>query len=599
GDAFASFLLGLVDGASLVVNSDSVATDAHFGYNAWYAQTDWRIRPNLTLNLGLRYEIPVPRSTDPNAFSAFDPNVTDPRSGLKGGVAFAGDCSGCTGQSRFGNIDYSSIGPRLGLAWSANQKTVVRLGYGIYYAAGNGLTGGFCLRCATGYSSTASLTRPSSTGAALQWDNGFVPSPSFLRPPIVSPSAGNATDDIYYISPDSGKAPRFQNWSISIQRELPFKFVAEVAYIGIRGTRLSSSHQPLNHLDPKYYALGALLNQRIDSPQVVAAGYKIPYANFIADWTTTVAGVTSSTATLARALRPYPHINGPVNNLYNPIGKTWYDSLQLKLDRRFGLVNFEGNYTWSKALTNASGTQTGGDASNRNPKTDNPYNPNFAEIEKSLQYTDFPHILNIVAVVDLPFGKGRKLLNKNAFLDRVFGGWSASFTGNYTSGALYLLNAPFTYPQWGFEYGRKKVNLNGNPIRTGISRQDLDPRAGLSPGSTVFNRANAKPWINADFFTIPGAFELGTAPIYINELRDPNQYTDNVGFIKRTRITETVNFEIRAEFFNVFNRTNFGTGAAPNRPNVTDTNPATGRFGVPSGARSGPRAGQITAKINF
>jgi hypothetical protein len=161
------------------------------------------------------------------------------------------------------------------------------------------------------------------------------------------------------------------------------------------------------------------------------------------------------------------------------------------------------------------------------------------------------------------------------------------------------LNAPLTYPNWGFEYGRKKVNLTGKPIRTGVSRQDLDPRAGLSPGSTVFNRANAKPWWNLDFFSIPGTYELGTAPNYITELRDPNAYNDNMGFIKRTRITETVNIEIRGEFFNVFNRTNFGIGGTPIRPNVLDTNPATGRFGVPAGPRSGARLGQVVAKINF
>jgi hypothetical protein len=589
GDAFASFLLGLVDTSSRTYNAN--ASDAKFGYNAWYAQTDWRARPNLMINFGLRYEIPIPRSTDPTAFTSFDPNLTDPRSGLKGALAYLGDCAGCINSDRFAKIDYSSVGPRLGLAWSVNQKTVLRLGYGIYYAAGNGLTGGFCIRCQNGYSNTASLSRPSTTGAALQWDNGFVPSANFLAPPVISPSAGNAADDIWYIAPNSGTAPRFQNWSLSVQRELPWKFVAEAAYVGNRGSRQSAPHQPLNHLDPKYYALGDLLNLRIDDPRVAAAGYKSPYPNFIADW--------GSTATLARALRPYPQINGPINNHYNPIGSSWYDSLQLKLDRRFGALVAEVNYTWSKALTNASGSQTSGDAANRNPKAVNPYDPNVLDIEKSLQYIDIPHSLNVVATYDLPFGKGKKLLNRNSFLDRIVGGWTVTFTGNYTSGGLVLLNAPFTYPGWGFEYGRKKVNLTGKPVRTNVSRQDLDPRAGLSPGSTTFDRASAQPWWNLDFFSIPGTYELGTAPNYITELRNPNAYNDNMGFIKRTRITETVNIELRGEFFNIFNRTNFGFDGTPIRPNVLDTDPITGRFGVPTGPRSGPRTGQVVVKINF
>jgi hypothetical protein len=575
GDSFASMLLGLVDNANRTFNASFAA--AKFGYNAGYALTDWRIRPNLTLNLGFRYEIPVARSTEPDSFTSFDPNIIDPRSGLKGALAYAGDCNGCTGKSRFGKIDYSSYGPRLGLAWSANSKTVVRAGYGIYYSAGNGLTGGFCIRCQNGFSTTAAVSKATTTGAALQWDNGFVPPPSFLAPPIINASAGNTADDIWYINPRSGTAPRFQNYSLSIQRELPWKFVAEIAYIGIRGTRLSVNHFPLNHLDPKFYALGDLLNQRIDAPAVVAAGYKIPYANFIADW--------GSTATLARALRPYPHINGPVNDEYNPVGSSWYDSMQLKLDRRFGNFYGEFNYTWSKSLTNASGSQTSGDTTNRNPKTTTPYNPRVLELEKSFNYTDYPHIFNAVFSWDMPFGKGKRFANSNAFLDRLVGGWTVTFAGQYTSGALILLNAPMTYPQWGgFLYGRKEVNIvSGKAIRTNVSRGDLDPR------NTSIR------WLNTDFFTIPGTYEIGNSPTYINELRDPNVYSESMGFIKRTRIRESINFELRGEFFNIFNRTNFGIGGTPARPNPADLT----RFGVPNGPRSGSRTGQIVVKINF
>ncbi len=598
GDPFASFLLGLVNTSSRTFNGQGIS--AKFGYNAAYAQTDWRIRPNLTINLGFRYEIPTPRQTDPiGSFTSFDPNITDPRSGLKGALAFLGDCQGCNGQDRFGKIDYSSYGPRAGFAWSIDQKTVMRVGYGMYYAAGNGLMGGFCLRCATGFATVADGV------GGLQWDNGFQPTPNFIPPGVVNPSAGNAADDIYYINPKSGTAPRFQNWSIGFQRELPWKFVAEAAYIGNRGTRLSANHFSLNLLDAKYYSLGDLLFKYIDDPAVVAAGYKAPYANFIADWGKSS---TTSGATLARALRPYPHINGPIGDEYNPVGSSWYDSLQLKLDRRFGDFFTEVNYTRSKSLTNASGSQTGGDSNNRNPKTDKSLSLNskdrILELEKSYQYTDYPWIMNVVATYDLPFGKGKKFLNSNKYMDRVIGGWTVSFVGAYSSGALILLNAQtFTYPQWGFAYGRKRVSIiPGKAIQSGIDRQDLDPRKGLAGG--VFDRSVSTNWLNNDFYTIPGAFELGNSPTYLNELRNPNLYSDSMGFIKRTRISETVNFEIRAEFFNVFNRTNFGFGGTPFRP-ATGTLNAQGvftpvnNFGIPTGPRTGERSGQIMARINF
>ena len=224
---------------------------------------------------------------------------------------------------------------------------------------------------------------------------------------------------------------------------------------------------------------------------------------------------------------------------------------------------------------------------NRNPKTTTPYDPRVLELEKSFQYTDYPHIFNSVFAWDLPFGRGKRFASSSGFMDRLVGGWTVTFAGQYSSGALVLINAPMTYPQWGgFLYGRKEVNIiSGKAIRTGVSRSDLDPR------NTSIR------WLNTDFFTIPGDFEIGNSPTYLNELRDPWIYSDSMGFIKRTRIRESVNFEIRAEFFNIFNRTNFRINGNSCRGSKTRQDLT--RFGVPNGPRSGARSGQIVAKINF
>jgi hypothetical protein len=104
--------------------------------------------------------------------------------------------------------------------------------------------------------------------------------------------------------------------------------------------------------------------------------------------------------------------------------------------------------------------------------------------------------------------------------------------------------------------------------------------------------------LNNDFYSIPGQFELGNSPTYLDELRNPRAYNDNMGFIKRTRIRENVNFELRAEFFNIFNRTNFGFGGVPFRP-ATGTGTPVNNFGIPTGVRTGERSGQIMARINF
>jgi hypothetical protein len=556
GDSFASFLLGAPSYASRVFNASF--TSANFGYNAFYAQTDWKATQRLTLNLGLRYEIPIPRWTDPDLFTSFDPNLDNPAVGLKGALAYAGEGPGRTGRRSFANTDYSSWGPRLGFAYSVNDKTVVRGGYGIYYGAGNGLTGGFCLGCAFGFTAKPEFFSPDNIAPAILWDNGF-PTTGFQLPPFVSPSFANGQSP-WYISPDSGKAPRIHNYNINIQRELPGKLVVELAYTGSRGQRLSWPRDPLNALDPKYLALGDLLGRSITDPAVVAAGFKKPYASF--------------TGTLAQSLRPFPHFRD-IPNEYNPKGRSWYDSMMLKVERRYADFSIMSSYVWSKSLTDASGTQTSSNGTSLNPRSQNPYDDAH---EKTLLYTDWPHVFNAVWSWDLPFGNGKRLLgSSNPVLNRLVGGWTLAGAHQYRSGALILINAPNPLLSIAF-YERKRANLTGQEIRTGISYKDLDP-----------NNPNSR-WINRSAFAIPGTYEFGTAANYLSDLRQPPVWSENISIIKRTAITETSNFEFRAEMANPFNRTRFGGIIVDlNNPN----------FGRPTGPQVGARVIQVVGKINF
>ncbi len=557
GDAFASFLLGQVRRTTR--NFNAAAVTARFGYNGAYAQTDWKVKPNLTINLGFRYEVPIPRYTEPDfGFTSFDPNLANPGAdGVKGALAFTGDCAGCNGERRFAKIDYSSYGPRLGFAWGLNDKTVVRGGYGIYYGAGNGLTGGFCLGCTFGLSAAPEFVSPGGTAAAINWDNGF-PTTGFALPPFISPSFANYQSP-WYISPDSGQAPRIHNYNLSIQREFK-KFLFELTIAGSRGFRLSYPRDPLNVLDPKYLSLGSLLSRRIDDPAVVAAGFKKPFPSF------------PNNLSLGQALKPYPqYINIP--NEYDPKGKSWYDSLQFVVQRRYSDLTLQASYVWSKSLTDASGTQTSSNGTSLNPRSQNPYDDAH---EKTFLYTDWPHVFNAVWSWDLPFGK-RWLNTSNPALSRLVGGWTLSAVHQYRSGALILINAPNAISAF---YERKRPNLTSQPIRTGISYSDLDP-----------NNPNSR-WFNKSAFAVPGDFEFGTAANYINDLRQPPVFSENISINKRTRITESSNFEFRAEIGNPFNRTRFGG------INV-DISPANPNFGRPTGPQVPARFIQLVAKLNF
>jgi hypothetical protein len=556
GDAFASFLLGTANYANRVFNASF--DKAYFGYRAFYFMDTWKVSSKLTLNLGLRYEVPIPRATEFDTFTSFDPNLTNPAAGgLKGALAYAGTGQGRTGRKRFGDLDYSSFGPRIGIAYALNEKTVLRGGYGTYYGAGNGLTGGFCLACSFGFSAMPELRSPDGFAPALNWDNGFVPPAGFTPPPFISPSFANGQGP-WYISPDSGKAPRIHNWNFNIQREVG-KFLIDAAYAASIGHRLSSFRDPLNALDPKYLSLGALLGQNISAPAVVAAGYTKPYPTF--------------NGTLAQSLRPYPQFLD-LPNEYNPIGRSWYHSFQAKVERRYSDLSLLLAYTFSKSLTDGTGTQTSGSPSGFNLQSQNPFND---AAEKSYLYSDRPHVLNLIWTYDLPFGKGKKFLgSSNGVVNRLTGGWTIAGVHQYMSGNLLPVNAPNTLSA-GF-FPRKRANVTGQEFRTSTGRGDLDP-----------NNTNAK-WINRDAFAIPGAFEFGNAANFYGTLRNPRFATENVSFIKRTTISETTNFEIRAEMFNILNRTDFGG------INTDLTSP---RFGLPGGPMVGARIIQMVAKFNF
>ncbi len=160
--------------------------------------------------------------------------------------------------------------------------------------------------------------------------------PACQPPPFLSPERGPTVWPSMYVETTTfGKAPRIQNWSINLQREVA-KFLVEVDYAEIRGRYLNSSVD-LNQVNPSYLSLGSLLQQQITSPAVVAAGFTKPYANF------------PNTGTLAQALRPFPQFLN-VWSRNSGQGQTWYDAASFKVHRRFGAWQFSASYVRSKSL---------------------------------------------------------------------------------------------------------------------------------------------------------------------------------------------------------------------------------------------------------
>jgi hypothetical protein len=295
---------------------------------------------------------------------------------------------------------------------------------------------------------------------------------------------------------------------------------------------------------------------------VVAAGFKKPFSSF--------------TGTLAQALRPYPQFLD-VPDHYGALGRSWYDGLQTKVEKRYSGLVMQVNYTWSKSLSDGSYTQTAFQEENQDSY-------NRGKAEKDLLRYDIPHTLNVLWSYDLPFGRGQKFLSHSPRPVRALvGGWTLNWAGQYRSGNLILLSAPNTLGAGVLFTNFKKANTTGQPFETGLDRSNYDPR---DPNNRqVYNRSA---------FEIPGQFEFGSASRYFNNFRQPPVYNENVSIVKRTRILESerhpLEFEYRAEMFNPFNRTRFG--------GINGTLTAT-NFGQITAPQVGPRIITMGLRLNW
>lgn len=549
GYSFASFLLGGPDSARRDYNTKGV--DVLYDYQSAFVLDNIKVSPKLTLNLGLRYELYFPRYDRNFTQSSFDPTVANPAAGnLKGALVFLGDGPGRNGKKRFGDIYKANFGPRLGLAYQFNSKTVLRSAWGISYSAANGNTGGGCFPCGWGVSYSSNPVSLDGLAPVFNWDQGFRPGPPGTLP-IIDPSLAN-NQAVLILTKEDGLPGRIMNWNFDIQRELPKGWLADVAYTGMYSVHLNTL-TPYNQVNPSQLKLGDLLPLNITDPRVVAAGYSKPFPSF--------------TGTLAQALRPYPqYLN--ITHTYLGNGSSTYNALQAKLERRYKSMVVMAGYTWEKALTRIGvETQTGSGIA-----VQDQYNLGN---ERSYQRFDIPHTLNLAYSIDLPFGRsGSKLMQL------VAGGWTIAGLQQYRSGTLLQPTFPNSLAAYLFNPALR-VNLTGSAIRTGVDRTSLDP-----------DNPNVR-WFDRSAFSLPGPLQFGTAAAYLNDLRTPPIYQESVSLVKHFNFLtgdQPLDLELRAEASNLFNRTLFGGINV----NLTDPN-----FGRPTAVQIGPRFIQMGIKLNF
>lgn len=560
GHEFASMLLGAVDTASQVVPPVLFDTTIYYDTSVYF-QDNWRVNSKLTLNLGLRYEVPIGwHVPGGNGYSHVDINVANPGAGGRpGALVFSGTGPGRNGMKRFYPNDWSNFGPRIGFAYQLLSKTVIRGGWSIYY---QGLSSGGC-GCRFGFSGSNDL-QSDGVNPVISWDNGIPLAPGYRPPPIIDPTYVNY-QSVQYQGPTAGQPGRIKNWSVSIQHEIK-NWLIEAAYQSNRGSRLNST-MDLNQLPSSVLRNGSLLGKRIDSPEAAAAGIKKPYDSF------------PNNLSVAQALRAYPQYL-TVSSLFAGFGRSWYDALQAKVERRYGGFQMQANYTWSKSLSYGHYRQVFGQIGS--PGSPQDYN-NLPDA-KSYMHFDIPHVVNLMATYDLPFGKGKKFFHSvNAFTNAFIGGWTIASVDVYRKGTLAQILTPGNPLGNGVMFSPlTKANPGTGPVRTGIDRTTLDP-----------NNPSTR-WLNAAAFTAAPTYTLGTAAFYHNDFRQPAVFTENFSVVKRTTLfandRNPIVLVYRADAFNAFNRTNFG-GVVTAIGNAN--------FGRPTGAQLAPRAITMGLRLEF
>jgi outer membrane receptor protein involved in Fe transport len=592
GDSMASSLMSQITqgcggnncGSSYEIQSRPATTNYQYGF---FAQDNWKVNPKLTLNLGLRYDVTLPRTDRYNRQNWFDPNVANPLNG--GSLTYTDAVTNqpvtvpLTGGEVFVNskqrtnyaTDWSNIQPRLGFAYQFAPKTVLRGGYGMYYGQSRSGVTGVVPYGAQGFNQSTNVITTFNNDGATPYLHLRDPFPSgLIQPPgnslgLMNDVGFGANGPLRTAA--GNRTPNEQSWSFGFEHQLPSNIVINAEYIGKKGTHLPfSGFNQLNHLGPGVESLpinGPDPNQPCQTLTVACLNSFVanPFAGIITDPNSTL---SSPQVQYSQLLLPYPQFTA-VSTEPHLVANSIYHGLQLLAEKRYSNgLQFLVTYTWSKSIDDSSQaddnvTWLGSFSSLQDP--------NKPQLERSLSTFDIPHVIQFSYSYDLPFGRGRALLgNMPRVLDMIVGGWTTNGIWRIADGR------PLTF-----------TVADGNPLPTyGLQRPNIvgTPKRNHGP-DWVDNY-----FVDNSVFQRPDDFTLGNAPRALGSVRSPWSFTANLSLGKQFSIREAMNLEFRIETQNAFNHPVFAT------PNTSVDD---GNFGKITSTAVGPREVQLAVKFNF
>jgi hypothetical protein len=584
GQDLASFLMGLPTSAEYDVNTYA---SMYQYYYAGFVQDDWRIRRNLTINLGLRWDYEQPWSeayartvngfdtTDPNPLAAAaiaayakHPISQVPASSfaVPGGLTFAS--SGNPGSY---SVTSHIPSPRVGFAWSPDKfhaKTVIRGGFGIFVEPitidSLSLSGPLLSSTSSAFSTTALVNQQGFSQSTTLSVPGSVVTPlATLSNPFTSGiltavgnSAGLGTfegQNIAFLAPQM-QNPYSIRWDLDIQQTLAKNLMLEVAYVGDHAVHVPVPQTQLNAIPSQYLSTLPVRDASVNS--ALSASTANPFSGLSTS-------LNTSTTTVGQLLVPFPEFpagtsssgwngGGGVIEQNATLGQSFFHALNVSLQKKAsGGLLFTGNYMYSKLIDEDTWLNPG-------------------ELERRISPFDHTQHFVFATTYELPFGRGRQFNVGPRWADYVIGGWVLNGIYTYETGApIVWSNASTTTPGDYVFFGGPGA-LTVNPSET----------SGPAFNTALFVTNSSNTF----------AYHLRTFSTTFSNLRDDGIDNVDASLLKQFNVTETMYLQLRLEGFNLFNHPEF------NPPNVQATN---GSFGLITSQLNRSRALQIGARFVF
>lgn len=496
-------------------------------YWAFYAEDEFHMNPKLTLTYGLRYSMELPDQEGHNQYQYLDLTSRSPLNAsvtslgtLTGGPGFVG----VNGVGRgISNPQYTNLDPRIGVAYRWNQRTVVRGGFGIFHAPSFLWLGP---TASQGYSEPTTSIPAQANGVTplYNMDNPF--------PAGLQPTTGNSLGLLTNAGLAIAGFPRnqinsySQQWSVDIQRELPYHFVVTIGYVGNSAVRLYVPYN-YNQLPDSDLALGSALTATVANP-------------FYSVIATPTSALSKPTVRAFQLMLPHPQFT-TMTSYQDSRGHSSYEALQLTVEHRFsqGLALLFA-YTHSKMIDNVgdyfSYISGGGFQDNYCPSCD-----------RSISAQDLPDVVRASGQYELPFGPGRQWANKG-LLSRTVGGWSVGSFFTFDDGLPTSVTSPANAVNSTTVFG------GNTPLRP-----DVAPGVSTSvPGGRHIQiggtAGTVSEFFNPAAFTATPAYQFGNAPRYIGSIRLPGALNFDMLAAKEIHLVEQYSLNFKVEFFNVFNR---------------------------------------------